>query len=473
MAKTLYLDSISHSGPQLHMSFKYGSGLTFTTTYWYEFSLNELDERFGNSFMERIYFNCAMFEMVSLCSLDVSVIDLGKWKHLLTKKLEEAWKKLTFYGLGEWRFKNNLPSWNAPSFLSEANDESHNPLTITEINQSAECLAFCSGGKDSLVSMKYLEAAKTPFATLAYCHSIYGQAGYQHDYIGNFLKKCATSATHHRRLWIYDTFKDSPIVELVPELGISSIVRGLTQTYTSKFSALPIMLKYGYTMMTVGHERSANIGNLIWSANGESINHQWEKSAEADILIGTYIKEELISNITYFSMLGPIHDPIIFYTLTKHTKAVPYTNSCNFKKPWCLRCPKCIYVWLGYAAFLSKELVTATFGDENLFDVDDNELWYRQLLGLTGHVPFECVGQPDEVRLLFKLCSSKGYSGKTIEVFEREIAPSFNVSEVIEKLLKVYTNDIQIPQPLADSVLKHMNELATQAKQYILSQLKE
>ena len=67
---------------------------------------------------------------------------------------------------------------------------------------------------------------------------------------------------------------------------------------------------------------------------------------------------------------------------TKHTKAVPYTHSCNFKKPWCLQCPKCLYVWLGYAAFLSKELVTATFGDENVFDVDDNQPCYRQLLDM-------------------------------------------------------------------------------------------
>ena len=101
---------------------------------------------------------------------------------------------------------------------------------------------------------------------------------------------------------------DSPVAELVPELGIDTIGKGLTESIICIFSALPIVLKYGYTMMTTGHERSANTGNLIWSANGLSINHQWEKSAEADILVATYIKEELISSVTYFSMLGPIHD---------------------------------------------------------------------------------------------------------------------------------------------------------------------
>jgi len=42
-----------------------------------------------------------------------------------------------------------------------------------------ELLAFCGGGKDSLVAMNLLERAGPPFATLAYSHSIYGAADHQ------------------------------------------------------------------------------------------------------------------------------------------------------------------------------------------------------------------------------------------------------------------------------------------------------
>ena len=43
-----------------------------------------------------------------------------------------------------------------------------------------ELLAFCGGGKDSLVALKLLERAGLPFATLGYAHSIYGNAAHQH-----------------------------------------------------------------------------------------------------------------------------------------------------------------------------------------------------------------------------------------------------------------------------------------------------
>ena len=51
---TLKLESVSHCGPQFHMSYCFSSGLSFTTSLWYPFQLEELDSKYGISFMEEV-----------------------------------------------------------------------------------------------------------------------------------------------------------------------------------------------------------------------------------------------------------------------------------------------------------------------------------------------------------------------------------------------------------------------------------
>ena len=114
------------------------------------------------------------------------------------------------------------------------------------------------------------------------------------------------------------------------------------------------------------------------------------------------MRTELVANLRYFSVLQPVHDEVIFELLTRDAALVPLTHSCNLRKPWCCRCAKCAYVWLQMAAHLPDHIVAATF-PENLGEVAENEHWFRQLVGLTEHTPFECVGSAPEARLALAL----------------------------------------------------------------------
>ena len=49
------------------------------------------------------------------------------------------------------------------------------------------------------------------------------------------------------------------------------------------------------------------------------------------------------------------------------------------------------------------------FGGQNLLELPENQLSFRQLLGLEAHTPFECVGGVPEARLAFELCCRKVY----------------------------------------------------------------
>ena len=42
-------------------------------------------------------------------------------------------------------------------------------------------------------------------------------------------------------------------------------------------------------------------------------------------------------------------------------------------------------------------------------------------MGITEHTPFECVGKLEEVRLAFELLRRKGYKGKAMETYKREV----------------------------------------------------
>jgi hypothetical protein len=178
------------------------------------------------------------------------------------------------------------------------------------------------------------------------------------------------------------------------------------------------------------------------------------------------VRSELLADVHYFSVLQPAHDPVIFALLARDLDALPATHSCNVQKPWCKRCPKCAYVWLGYMAYLPRERVDAMFG-ENLLDVPANLLHYRAMLGLAEHTPFECIGQIDETRLAFELCRRKGLRGAAMDAFVNEIPP-LDVQKIVDEYLAVQRDLAGIPSPVRDGILPQMESAAAAARSTIL-----
>jgi len=197
--------------------------------------------------------------------------------------------------------------------------------------------------------------------------------------------------------------------------------------------------------MVLAHEHSANAGNLVWERTGEEVNHQWGKSLAAEQLLDGYLRAELIADARYFSILQPIHDVLIFRMLGADPAGVEHTHSCNIEKPWCERCPKCAYVWLNYQAHLPAGCVGPIFR-HNLFDLEENQQSFRQMLGLEAHTPFECIGQVDEVKLAFALCRRKGLRGRALEVFARE-AGAVDGRGIAARYLRVHRTRVQPPSP--------------------------
>jgi len=315
--------------------------LTFNTSFWFEdVNLYQLEDFYGQVVMENIYFHIAAFDVNKVASLRPDILDWGPFSHLVTPEFCHLWKYIFHKIWAQWRWENDDPDYQGPSFSPTAKQPGPPVCEITpgEVN----FLQFCGGGKDSLVAIKLLERAELLFDSFTYSSSCYGLAKPQHDLLGMLLKQGTPRAV--RRQWIFDDFLDSPVLQLYKDTPTQNLTAA--ETPSSVFAALPYALQHGYTHLSLGHERSADTGQVFWEKTGEDVNHQWGKSLEAETMLNSYVRKHLVSNLSYFSILKAIYDVLIFNLVRADVELLKYAHSCNIEKPWCKKCPKCAYVWL-------------------------------------------------------------------------------------------------------------------------------
>lgn len=446
--RTLWLGQHTRSRHQLSLEFGIDD-LRFAASYWYgDVDLVSLEERFGAECLQRLYFHIAAFTANSLVSLRPALFDPGPFGRFCTAEFWSLWTDVVRGVWAQWRFEHDLPDYTGPDLVTGPSRSPARPVSAATQRppEGPEALAFFGGGKDSVVSLRLLERAGVRCDTLVYSSSTYGSADRQHALCDDLLDSLGSEPADRRRVWSYDDVLGSPVLRLSPQIGSSTLTSA--ETPASMFVALPLVLQHGYTRLCLGHERSADSGNVVWERTGESVNHQWGKSTECEELLARYLRTELVDDCFYFSPLKPVHDPLILSMLAADPAPVPFTHSCNVAKPWCGRCAKCAYVWLSYRAYLEPEVVAKTFpGLGNLLDVAENQVWFRGLLGLADHTPFECVGGVEETVLAFELCRRRGVRGAAMTVFEEQV-PRVEVEALLLRYLDVHRLGETIPPEL-------------------------
>ena len=462
------LSSWSRGRHQLAFSYSF-EDLFFSTTFWYEGAdFYELEERYGVEFMQRLYFHIAAFDINKVASLRPSRLSWGPFADFATPEFASLWRDIFKNVWAQWRYQNDDPEYFGPSF--DVSPSSAGAAPVETEQGDVDILAFCGGGKDSLVAMKLLErgGGGRLFDSLTYSSSIYGRSQIQHDLLDSLLDH--GSPSHRRRLWIFDDFLESPVLQLGSQSGSKTLTAA--ETPSSIFTAIPFALQHGYRYFSLGHERSADTGQVFWEETGEDVNHQWGKSLEAEELLNNYVQENLVSNLTYFSILKPIYDVMIFNLLRQDLDAVKDTHSCNEAKPWCKKCPKCAYVWLNYMAWLPVELVNEIFEGTNLFDIEENQKTFMQLIGAADQLPFECIGQADESRLAFEMCHRKGLEGKAMNSY-LTLDLSVDAKIVLDKYLDVDSPPLHFPNQIWKSIEPLINEAKETTNLYVLERNNE
>lgn len=309
----------------------------------------------------------------------------------LSQSEVDFFNKFYLHGLGEFSVENNLDLTEKINFPVSSHIAA--PTASPLILPTRDVVPI-GGGKDSIVSLEILKKAGHTITTIAVnagqpILDVMACSGEQEPILirrridpALFLLKDKGAYNGH-----------------VPITGILSFVMA--------FGAIV----YGYTRVIMSNEQSANEGNMI--RYGMEINHQYSKSLAFEQDFSRYIKAHVLQNFHYFSLLRPLSESGIACLFARLEKYFTPFKSCNRnfhidegvrRYGWCCECPKCRFVYLALAPFVGKEKLITIFG-QDMLDDGLQEKGFRELLGLEGHKPFECVGEIKECRLLMKSLS--------------------------------------------------------------------
>ncbi len=296
-------------------------------------------------------------------------------------------------GLGEFAFENGIDLSRRP--VLDEQGEAPAAEAVRGLGLPRRALVAVGGGKDSCVSLEVLRGAGDEVVPF----SVGGHRA---------ARDCATAAglplvVAHRALdpALGGLNREGALNGHVPVTAIVSLV------------AVAQALVTGADEVVFSNERSANVGSFV--ANGLPVNHQYSKGLAAERRLRAVIAG-ITGEIAYYSLLRPLSEVQIGALFARLEPYLPVFTSCNaaFRleegrrvERWCGHCPKCRFVFLVLAPFLPRERLTGIFGKDMLADAAQLE-GYRELLGLTGFKPFECVGEIEESQVALVLVARKG-----------------------------------------------------------------
>lgn len=165
------------------------------------------------------------------------------------------------------------------------------------------------------------------------------------------------------------------------------------------FIALAAAFVEGFDAIVLSNERSADQGNLV--AHGREVNHQYSKTTGAERDIARMIESRVHADLACFSFLRPLSEAHIASLMARETRYDGAFTSCNraFQlnpaappARWCGDCPKCRFSFLMLARPMGRARIEAAFG-KNMLEDESQLAGYEELMGLSGHKPWECVGE--------------------------------------------------------------------------------
>ena len=319
--------------------------------------------------------------------------------HTLTKEEADFFYKFYLHGLGEFAVENNIDLRNVIFFPVTSNHH----LAASEIELSRQAVVPIGGGKDSIVSLETVKAANKSHRMIAIN-------------AGKPILDVMDKANSDNPILIKRVL-DKQLFELnekgamnghVPITGILSFIMACGA------------ILYGYDTVVMSNEGSANEGNMEFA--GIEVNHQYSKSLEFEQDFERYIRRFALKNFHYFSLLRPLSETGIAALFSKNHQYFDTFKSCNRnfhidegvrKYGWCCNCPKCQFVFLALSPFIARDRLNQIFG-KNMLDDENQEDGFRELCGLKGHKPFECVGEIEECRMIMKTLTTTDFANDAI-----------------------------------------------------------
>ncbi len=349
--------------------------------------------------------------------------------YAISKEQAQFWNTLYTKGLGQFFYENNIDFRGLVQFPFQPDTTPH----VTPFPRTDRSLVPIGGGKDSLTTIEILRQHYNPFELYS---------------LGSSTIQDQTARVSGQSYLHLTRTLDPKMIELSKTDEVYNGHVPISASYL--FSGLLAAMLYDFRYLVFSNEHSANIGNVAYL--GLEVNHQWSKSLEFEKMAQDYIHTFITPDITPFSLLRPLSELEIVRRFCQHPEYFHSFSSCNrnfvISKPrpdssqkayWCGECPKCAFVFMCVSAFLPKATVVEMLG-KNLYADEKLIPLFRELLGVAGFKPFECVGTPEEARVACCMAQERGeYTGDVVmSMFERDVLPSMqNIDELKQHVFTI------------------------------------
>lgn len=366
------------------LHYSYVDGPAFTETFTFNFDFEDFDSAVLDRALQNLFFMAGVSYYKAFVSPEI-VVKTGQIDQLLADFLNKTYQK----GLGEFFYVNKLSPLTQITFPQTTN-KTLNMLSVGGEGQ----LVGIGGGKDSLVTVELLKG-KAGIATWAVGHQVQ---------LTPLIQRIGLPHFSVERTWDRQLLTLNEQGALNGHVPISAILACVGTV---------VAILSGKRDVVVSNESSANEPTLIY--DGVAINHQYSKSIEFERDYQDLLASQFGEGLRYYSLLRPLSELRISELFAKlgYETYKDVFSSCNrafthdsHGMYWCGVCPKCAFVFLALTPFIDRVELEKLWGKNLLLD-PSLEPTYKQLLGIEGDKPLECVGEIKESRAAMRLAFEK------------------------------------------------------------------
>jgi len=359
----------------LTLTYGYDDKLSFNEIYHFDFAFKDYDPVVLDRAIQNLFFIAGVSYFKAFLPGTVT-IECGQTDEQMAVFLSKTYQR----GLGEFFYVNKLDPRTAITFPV------HSPLELTSHHTGTGLLIGIGGGKDSLVSVEAFRD-KPNVATWSVGHR---------DQLAPLIERIGLP-----HFWV-DRQIDPGIKQLSEQGALNGHIP-ISAVFAAVGAVVAVLA--GYRDVVVSNEHSANEETLQYQ--GVSINHQYSKSLEFERDWQAVLNHQFGDTLQYYSFLRPLGEMRIAeaFAATGFERYKDVFSSCNRaftqnspRMYWCGECPKCAFVYLILSSFIHEENLRTVFGGKNLLLEPGLEPTFRQLLGIDGDKPLECVGEIQESR---------------------------------------------------------------------------
>ncbi|MFZ1248709.1 MAG: hypothetical protein WAQ24_00090 [Candidatus Saccharimonadales bacterium] len=368
----------------LRLHYAYDDALQFTETYRFDFPFAQYDPAAFDAAVQQLFFVAGVSYYKAYLAPEIEVRS-GVLDEPLASFLSKTYQR----GLGEFFYVNRLDPLSPIPFNATVD-------TLHEVEVDGTGLLIgLGGGKDSLVSVELLRNSGLDIATWSLNHRqqltpLVERVGLPHYWVD--------------RTW-------DPQLKALNENGAYNGHVPISAIFAAVGTIVCILS--GRRDHVVSNEQSANEPTLFY--DNVAINHQYSKSQEFEQDYQALLKHSFGSSMRYYSLLRPLTELRIAELFAPYfEKYHAVFSSCNtaFRHGsnhlfWDATCAKCAFVFLVLTPFIARQKLEKLFGGKNLLLDASLEKTYRQLLGIEGDKPLDCVGGVRESRTAMRMAQQQ------------------------------------------------------------------